>query len=171
MINPVEKQWVLFATCSINNQSLFHTASSWCYFRAQDFQERAGSFSVNSGNWHIWLQSLDRKKRATRTRAKSKPGHLWTQQMWTCPWFTSGAFVHLHSRTGEVLTVTNMQDLVLIPMTLIPPLQNVFVYDSITKIFLGAFFLAIPKHSFPLMKTLVFLWGVVCNLDTNFGWG
>lgn len=62
-----------------------------------------------------------------------------------------------------------MQDLVLIPMTFIPPLQSDFVYDSITKIILEAFILAIPKHSFALMKTLVFLWGVVYNLDINFG--
>lgn len=54
------------------------------------------------------------------------------------------------------------------------------IYPSITeclclwlngKIFLEAFILAIPKHSFPLMKTFVFLWGVVYNLDTNPGWG
>lgn len=54
-------------------------------------------------------------------------------------------------------------------MTFMPPFQSDFVYDSITKIILEAFILAIPKHSFPLMKTLVFLWGVVYNLDINFG--
>jgi len=62
-----------------------------------------------------------------------------------------------------------MQAMVLIPMTFIPPFHSDFVYDSITKRILEAFILAIPKHFFPFMKTLVFLWGVVYNLDINFG--
>lgn len=66
-------------------------------------------------------------------------------------------------------TVANMPELVLIPMTFIPPFQGDFVYDSIIKISLEAFILAIPKHSFCLTKMLVFLWGVVYKLDINFG--
>lgn len=47
VLNPVEKQWVLFANCSINKQSLFHTASSWHYFRAQDFTGASRVFQVS----------------------------------------------------------------------------------------------------------------------------
>lgn len=54
-------------------------------------------------------------------------------------------------------------------MTSIHPCLSDFPYDSITKIILEPFTLAIPKHSFSLKKTLVFLWGVAYNLDINFG--
>lgn len=56
-------------------------------------------------------------------------------------------------------------------MTFIPPFQSDFVYVSITKIILEAFILVIRKHYYPLRKMLVFLWGVVYNLDIHFGRG
>lgn len=50
----MEKQWVLYATCSINKQSHFHTASSWHYFRAQDFTEASRVFQVS-----VSIQGMD----------------------------------------------------------------------------------------------------------------
>lgn len=47
MLSPEEKQWVLFATCSFNKRSLFHTASSWHYFRGQDFTGANRVFEVS----------------------------------------------------------------------------------------------------------------------------